>query len=112
MKSALSSKVAENNLIVVDSISFDEYSTKKFVKMLDAVKADKKTLVVFDLPQTAEAKDGYKKAVASAANIKGVATTHNGQLNVYELLKYEKCVMTKEAVAAIEAVYSDKEVSA
>ena len=77
-------------------------------EFLDAVKADTKTLVVLNTPDkdNKEARDAYKKVVKSAANIKGVATTNDNQLNVYDLLKYEKCIMVKDAVATIEEVYA------
>lgn len=109
MKSALSSKCIENNFIVIDEIKFDDFSTKKFIEMLKAVNADTKTLVVLTPPDKSskESRESYKKVVKSAANIKNVETTNSSQLNVYDILKYEKCIMVKDAVAAIEEVYAE-----
>ena len=79
LKSALSAKVAENELIVVDAIEFDAIKTKQVADMLSALKVDSKALIV-----TNEKNDNVVK---SARNIEGVATTFMGSLNVYDILK-------------------------
>ena len=114
IKSALSTKVADNKFVVIDEIKFDDYSTKKFVAMLDAIKVDTKALIVLSLPEKTgdaeadkKAKEAYNKIVKSAANIKGIETTNDKQLNVYDVLKYETCIMVKDAVATNEEVYAE-----
>lgn len=97
MKSALSSKVVDSNLIVVDSLELDAPKTKEMVKMLNAFEA-KKTLIV-----TAESNENVFK---SARNIEGVAVLPVNNLNVYDILKYEKFIVTKDAVSKIEEVYA------
>lgn len=109
MKSALSSKLADGKLIVIDNITLEDYSTKSFVSILDAVKAnDAKTLVVLSTPSKddKEAREAYKKVVKSANNIKKVMTTNDNQLNVYDLLNYDKCIFVEDAVKTIEEVYA------
>ena len=98
MKSALSSKVADNEIIVVDKIAMDSYKTKEIAAMLKAVGSDKKALIV--LPQADE------KVVASAANIPGVKTAAVNTLNVYDILNADKFIVVKDAVARIEEVYA------
>ena len=98
MFSALSSKLAENELIVVDSLSFEAPKTKDMVKFLEAVKAGKKALIV------TEAKD--ENVVKSAANIPGVVTTTATQMNVYEIVNHNSFIITKDAVKKIEEVYA------
>ena len=97
MKSALSSKVAENEIIVVDELNFAEPKTKEMIKFLEAVKADKKALII-----TAE-KD--ENVVKSAANIPGVRTALATTMNVYEIVNHTSFIVTKEAVELIEEVY-------
>jgi large subunit ribosomal protein L4 len=97
MKSALSSKVAENNLIVLDAIAMDEYKTKTIAAMLQAIGSEKKALIV--LPELNE------KVIASAANIPGVKTAMVNTLNVYDILNADKFIVVKDAVAQIEEVY-------
>jgi len=97
MKSALSSKVQENEIIVVDALKFEEPKTKEMVKFLEAVKAGKKALIV-----TAE-KD--ENVVKSAANIPGVRTVLATTMNVYEIINHESFIVTEEAVKLIEEVY-------
>lgn len=99
MLSALSSKVSEGELIVVDNIAAAEYKTKTVVNFLKAVGATGKTLMV--LP-TAD-----QKVVKSAANIPGVATAPVNAINVYDILKYGKLVIAKDAVTKIEEVYAE-----
>ncbi len=98
LKSALSAKVNEGAFIVVDDIALSEIKTKKIVSMLDALKVDKKALIV-----TNEKNDNVVK---SANNIQGVATTFMGSLNVYDVLKYDVMVISKDAVSKIEEVYA------
>ena len=98
MKSALSTKVIDNNLVVVDSIKTDDYKTKVIVDMLKALGADEKALIV-----TAE---NDAKVIKSAANIQGVKTATVNTLNVYDILNYDKFIVSSEAVKKIEEVYA------
>jgi large subunit ribosomal protein L4 len=98
LKSALSSKVADGEIIVVDQLRFEVPKTKEMVKFLGNVKAEKKALIV-----TAEKEDAI---VRSAANIPGVETTQVGTMNVYEILNYTSFIVTKDAIGKIEEVYS------
>ena len=97
MKSALSAKVAESDMIVLDAITLNEYKTKTIAAMLKAVGSEKKTLIV--LPELNE------KVIASAANIPGVKTAMVNTLNVYDILNADKFIVVKDAVAQIEEVY-------
>ena len=97
MKSALSSKVAENQIVVVDELKFEEPKTKEMIKFLQAVNADKKALIV-----TAE-KD--ENVVKSAANLPGIRTALATTMNVYEIVNHTSFIVTKEAVELIEEVY-------
>ena len=97
MKSALSAKVAESDMIVLDAITLNEYKTKTIAAMLKAVGSEKKTLTV--LPELNE------KVIASAANIPGVKTAMVNTLNVYDILNADKFIVVKDAVAQIEEVY-------
>jgi len=98
MRSALSSKVNANEIIVLDELVLDEIKTKKISTMLKNLKVESKALIV-----TNEKNDNVVK---SANNIKGVATTFTGSLNVYDILKYDVMVITKDAVSKIEEVYA------
>ena len=98
MKSALSTAVANENLIVLDSITMNEFKTKEVVKMLAAVGATGKTLIV--MPEV------DAKLVKSAANIPGVKTALVNTLNVYDIVNSDKLVVVSEAVAKIEEVYA------
>ena len=99
MKSALSSKVLENNLIVVDSIKTEEFKTKTMVSMLKAIGAEgSKALIV--MPEVDE------KVIKSAANIPGVKTALVNTINVYDILNYDKFIVAQDAVAKIEEVYA------
>ena len=98
LKSALSVKAAENEIIVVDSIVTDEYKTKKIVAMLKAIEADKKTLIV--LPEV------DNKVIKSANNIPGVKTAQVNTINVYDILNADKLVIAQDAVSKIEEVYA------
>ena len=98
LKSALSSKTLDNALIVVDDIAFDEIKTKQVANMLKALDVNSKALIV-----TNEKNDNVVK---SAKNIEGVAVTFMGSLNVYDILKYDTMVISKDAVSKIEEVYA------
>ncbi|SEK36500.1 50S ribosomal protein L4 [Ruminococcus albus] len=98
MKSAFSTKVIDNNLIVVNEIETKEYKTKVMVDMLKAIGAEGKALIV-----TA---DVDAKVVKSAANIPGVKTATVNTLNVYDILNYDKFIVSSEAVKKIEEVYA------
>ena len=98
MKSALSSKVAAEELIVLDSLEMNEIKTKEVVSVLSALETGKKVLIV--LPEKNET------VYRSARNIKGVKTTLVNTLNVYDILNCDSLVVLKDAVAKIEEVYA------
>ena len=97
MKSALSSKVAEKEIIVLDELKFEAPKTKEMIKCLDNIKAGKKALIVM-----AEKDDNV---IRSAANIPGVKTMLVSTMNVYEIVNHESFIVTQEAVKKIEEVY-------
>ncbi|MDY3121633.1 50S ribosomal protein L4 [Clostridiaceae bacterium 68-1-5] len=97
LKSALSSKVAENKLIVVDEIKFDEIKTKNFANILKNLNVSKALVVLGE---------DNKNAEISARNIAGVKTARTNTINVYDILKYNTLILTKETVANIEEVYA------
>ena len=96
--SALSSKVVANEMIVIDAITATEYKTKEMVKMLAAVGAAQKTLVV--LPEVNEF------VIKSCANIEGVKTTQWNTINAYDILNCDTLIVAQGAVAKIEEVYA------
>ncbi len=98
MKSALSTKVADENIVVVDNIKTDEFKTKTMVEMLKALNVQGKALIV-----TAEAD---AKVVKSANNIPGVKTATVNTLCVYDILNYDKFIVSSDAVKKIEEVYA------
>ena len=98
MFSALSSKVAGGEMIVVDNITATEYKTKNMLGMLSAVGAAKKTLVV--LPEV------NNFVIKSCANIEGVKTTQWNTINVYDILNCDTLIVAQDAVAKIEEVYA------
>ena len=98
LKSALSTKAASQEIVILDEIKLDEYKTKVIVNMLSAIGATKKALIV--LPEV----DG--KVIKSANNIKGVKTAQVNELNVYDILNADKLVIVKDAVSKIEEVYA------
>lgn len=98
MKSALSTKVIDNNMIVLDSIGMSEYKTKAMVEMLKNIGAEGKALIV--MPEV----NSY--VIKSAANIPGVKTALVNTINVYDILNYDKFIVVKDAVAKIEEVYA------
>lgn len=98
MKSALSSKVIDNNLLVLDSIAFEEIKTKRAAEMLKNLKVETKALVVLA--------DKDENVYRSVKNIEGAKATFVGELNVYEMLKYDKLIITKDAVEKLGEVYA------
>ena len=97
LKSALSAKVEEKKLIVIDEIKFDEIKTKNFANILKNLDVSK-ALVVLE--------DDNTNAALSAKNIEGVKTAKTNTINVYDILKYNTVIATKAAVANIEEVYA------
>ncbi|MCM1495864.1 MAG: 50S ribosomal protein L4 [Bacteroides sp.] len=97
IKSVLTSKVQEEKLIVLDELKMDEIKTKRFVEIMDNLKTAKALVVT---------KDVEKNVVLSANNIPTVKTATTNEINVYDMLKYDTLVLTKDAVAAIEEVYA------
>lgn len=99
MKSALSSKVMDNEMIVVDAISMNEYKTKAMIEMLKAIGAEgKKALIVMP--------EADPKVIKSASNIPGVKTALVNTINVYDILSCDRFIVAKDAVAKIEEVYA------
>ena len=98
LKSALSAKVAENELIVLDELKFEAPKTKEMVKVLENVKAEKKALIVL-----AE-KD--ENVIRSASNLQGVRTALVSRMNVYEIVNHYSLILTKAAAEKIEEVYA------
>lgn len=97
MLSVLSSKLSENELIVVDKLTFEEPKTKEMIKVLENLKAEKKALVVMA--------DKDENVVRSAANLQGVRTAVVGSFNVYEVLNHQSLILTSDAVKKLEEVY-------
>ena len=97
LKSALSTKVAENEIIVIDDLKLDSFKTKEMAAILKAFEADNALVVT-------AGKD--ENVVRSAANIPGIETSMAENLNVYDVLKYNKFIVTKDAVSKIEEVYA------
>lgn len=98
IKSAFSSKVNENNLIVVEAIECNDYKTKTVVNMLAALGANRKALIV--------SLDKNEKLIKSASNIPGVKTALVNTINVYDILHHDKFIIVKDAVAKLEEVYA------
>lgn len=97
MKSAFSSKVAAGEMLVLDGLAFEEIKTKTAAKMLSALEATGKVLLV--MPEKDE------KAILSMRNIPGVKTALVNTLNVYDILNCDKFIVVKDAVGKIEEVY-------
>ena len=97
MKSVLTSKVNEEKFIVLDELKLDEIKTKKFVEVLNNLEVSKALVVM---------KDKDDNVIMSANNVPDVKTTLSNTINVYDILKYDTVVITKDAVAAIEEVYA------
>ncbi len=98
LKSALSAKALDNEILVLDAIAVEEIKTKTIAEMLKNLKVDTKALIV--LPEKDE------KVYRSAKNIPGVETSFVGTLNVYELLKHDKLIITKDAAEKLVEVYA------
>lgn len=97
LKSALTSKVNDEKMKVVDSLALDEIKTKKMVEVLDNLEVSKALIVL---------KDKDENITLSARNIPNIKTAYVNTINVYDLLKYDTFIVTKDAVAAIEEVYA------
>ena len=97
MKSILSSKVAEKEIIVIDELKFEQPKTKEMIKVLGNIKAEKKALIVLG--------ENDINVIRSAANIPGVKTTHVGMMNVYEIINHTSFVVTKDAINRIQEVF-------
>ena len=95
LKSALTSKVVDNKIVVLDTFKMDEVKTKKFQAVMDALKVSKALVVVED-----------NNVVLSARNIPTVKTASTNTINVYDILKYDTLVLTQDVVAAITEVYA------
>ena len=95
--SALSSKVAENKIIVVDEFKLDEIKTKKFVEVMNNLKANKALVVV---------EEDNKNVVLSGRNVPTVKVEANNEINTYDVVKYDTLVVTKAAVEKIQEVYA------
>jgi len=98
LKSALTTKVLDSNIIVLDELVMNEIKTKEFVKVLKNLKVDGSALVV--LPEVDE------KVVKSARNVPDVKTALVNTINTYDILKHQKFIITKYAVAKVEEVYA------
>ena len=97
LKSALTSKVQDSNLIVVDELKFNEIKTKNFVAVMNNLKVEKGLVVI-------EGNDA--NVVLSARNLPAIDTIQADEINVYDIMKAKKVVLTKNAVAKIEEVYA------
>ena len=97
LKSALTSRVAENKFIVVDELKFDEIKTTKFVTVMNNLKVEKALVVLNDMDAN---------VIKSASNVPTVKTAQTNELNVFDVLKYDTVVVTKDAVKTIEEVYA------
>ena len=98
LKSVLSAKVADKEIIVLDELKFAEPKTKEMVKVLENIKADKKALIVMD--------EKDENVVRSASNIQGVRTALVSTMNVYEIINHYSLVLTKAAAESSEEVYA------
>ena len=97
LKSALSSRVAENKFVVVDELKFDAIKTKDFAKVMSNLGVEKALVVI---------NDNDTNVVMSAKNIPTVKTASISTINVYDILKYNTVVVTKDAVNTIQEVYA------
>ena len=97
LKSVLTSKLQESNLIVVDSIAFDDIKTKNMVRVMKALKAEKAYVVL---------NGADRNVFLSTRNLPNVRLSQAGTLSVYDILKYEKLVLTQDAVRTIEEVFA------
>ena len=97
LKSALTSRVQDNKLVVLDELKLDEIKTKAMQNVLTNLKVNKALVVMPELDQN---------VVLSARNIENVATATTSTINVYDVMKYSTVILTKDAVASIEEVYA------
>ncbi|MBR5565208.1 MAG: 50S ribosomal protein L4 [Roseburia sp.] len=97
LKSALTSRVNENKFVVVDALNLDEIKTKKFVEIMNNLKVEKALVVLNEMNEN---------VIASAKNIPTVKTAQTNEINVFDILKYDTVVVTKDAVKTIEEVYA------
>lgn len=98
LKSALSSKVLDNDVIVIDAIALDEIKTKSILAMLSALNVDSKALIVLG--------NNDEKIIKSARNIPGVNTMNADSINTYQVLYHDKFIITKDALSKLEEVYA------
>ncbi|WP_071028109.1 50S ribosomal protein L4 [Peptoniphilus raoultii] len=98
LKSVLTSKLKDNEIIVLDKLEMNEIKTKTFANILKAIKADRKALVVIN--------DNDENIVKSARNIANVKTSYVKDINVYDLLKYNSLIITKDAIDTLEEVFN------
>ena len=98
LKSALTSKVNDNEMLVLDELKFEEFKTKQMAAILKNLKVDDSVLLVLG--------ESDRKVINSARNIPGVKVALTNTINVYDILKYGKIILTKEAVSKIEEVYA------
>lgn len=98
MKSALTSKVSGNEILVLDVLTLDAIKTKSMVNVLNSLKVDSSALLVIDSKN--------ENVVKSARNIPGVKTAFVNTLNVFDILKYDKFIITKDVVEKVEEVYA------
>lgn len=98
LKSALTSKVSANEILVLDNLALEAIKTKAMVGVLSSLKVDSSALIVIDSKND--------NIVKSARNIPGVKTAFVNTINVFDILKYDKFIITKEAVEKVEEVYA------
>ena len=98
MLSTLSSRAQSEDIVILDKLEIDEFKTKKIVDMLKALKLETSALIVTAEPD--------QKVVKSAGNIPGIDTTFVGTINVYDILRHEKLVLTKDALSKLTEVYA------
>lgn len=98
LKSALTSKVSANEILVLDNLALEAIKTKAMVGVLNSLKVDSSALIVIDSKN--------ENIVKSARNIPGVKTAFVNTINVFDILKYDKFIITKEAVEKVEEVYA------
>lgn len=98
LKSALTSKVVDKEIIVLDSLTLEQAKTKEMVKVLSNLKANKKSLIV--IPERDE------NVIRAASNIQGVKTAYVNTINVYDILNCDSFIITKDAVKKVEEVYA------
>lgn len=98
MKCALSSKVQNKEIIILDTLNMEAPKTKEFAKILNNLKVEKKALIVLG--------ENNKNVIKSASNIEGVTTAQVNTINVYDILKHDAFIITKDAVEKVEEVYA------